>query len=69
MNGHYPIPAAIVLFAFAAMFAYSAAAGLWAVWFPRAGRRISLFDSLVVFALAGLALVLCFLGIKELGVL
>lgn len=69
MIGHYPVPTAIVLFCFAAMFAYSAVAGLWAIWFPRAGRRVSLFDSLVVFALAGLALVLCFLGFRELGVL
>lgn len=69
MIGHYPVPTAIVLFCFAAMFAYSAAAGLWAIWFPKAHRHITIFDSGVVLALAGVGAVLCFLGFRELGVL
>lgn len=70
MNGDYALPTAIVLFGFAAMFAYSGAAGLWVLSFPKAGRpRITLFDKLTVLALAGIALVFSFTGLKELGVL
>ena len=69
MIGHYPVPTAIVLFCFAAMFAYSGAAGLWVLLFPKAGRRITAFDSMAVLALAGVALLMTFLGLKELGVL
>lgn len=69
MNGPYALPTAIVLFGFAAMFAYSGAAGLWVIWFPKAGRRITVFDSAAVLALAGVALLMTFLGLRELGVL